>query len=152
MRRLVLTLAILLAATPLRAENLIDIADRAGSFTTFLDAVKTAGLAGELTKAGPYTIFMPTDAAFRQLDESRWRALQDDKQALARFVRYHLIPGKVKVTEVKPGVTRSEAGLPLTLKSDNGMVTVNAARVTESDLAADNGIIHGIDGVLMPPE
>ncbi len=111
-----------------------------------------AGLSGQLNEAGPYTVFMPTDAAFRQLDESRWQALQGDKRALARFVRYHLIRGKVKVTEVKPGPTKSEAGPLLSLKSDNGMVTVNGARVTESDLSADNGIIHGIDAVLMPPD
>ncbi len=151
MRRLLLSILILLAALPVRAEDLLATADRAGSFKTFLQAVKTAGLSEQLRKDGPYTVFMPTDTAFRQIDSARWEALLEDKQALARVIRYHLIPGKVKVTEVKPGRTRSEAGAPLMLKSDNGMVTVNGARVTESDLAADNGIIHGIDAVLLPP-
>lgn len=135
-----------------RAEDLLDTARRAGSFETFLDAVKTAGLTRQLKADGPYTAFMPTDAAFRQVDPGKWEALLQDKQQLARWVRYHLMPGRVKVTEVSPGPTSSAAGLPLALKSDNGMVTVNGARVTESDLMADNGIIHGIDAVLMPPE
>ena len=63
-----------------------------------------------------------------------------------------MVHGRMKVTEVKPGPVRSLAGDDLLLKSDNGMVTVNGARVTESDLVADNGIIHGIDQVLLPPE
>jgi uncharacterized surface protein with fasciclin (FAS1) repeats len=95
---------------------------------------------------------MPTDAAFARLDATQWEALHKDKEQLARMLRYHLIHGKVKVTEVKPGSTKSAAGPLLRLASDNGMVTVNGARVTESDLAADNGIIHGIDAVLLPPD
>jgi uncharacterized surface protein with fasciclin (FAS1) repeats len=63
-----------------------------------------------------------------------------------------MVKGRMKVTEVKPGLTKSLSGDELMLKSDNGMVTVNGARVTESDLLADNGIIHGIDQVLLPPE
>lgn len=152
MRRYLLLLLMMLALPTLRAENLVDVAQRAGSFKTFLAAVETAGLSEQLKTKGPYTIFMPTDTAFRQLDSARWEALQQDREALASLVRYHLIPGSVKVTEVKPGQTRSAAGPPLTLTSDNGMVTVNGSRVTESDLTADNGIIHGIDGVLTPPD
>ncbi len=143
----------IIALMPLaRAEDLFDTAKRAGSFQTFLDAVKIAGLTRQLRAEGPYTVFMPTDAAFRQLDPDQWEALLQDKQQLTRLVRYHLMPGRVKVTEVSPGATKSAAGMPLALKSDNGMVTVNGARVTESDLMADNGIIHGIDAVLLPPE
>lgn len=152
MLRLILTLILALPALPASADDLLDTARRAGSFKTFIEAVHTAGLTTQMKANGPFTIFMPTDAAFDRLDEDQWEALQEDKEQLARVLRYHVIPGKVKVTEVKPGKTKSDAGPPLALKSDNGMVTVNGARVTESDLAADNGIIHGIDAVLMPPE
>ncbi len=152
MLRLIITLVSALSTLPALAEDLLDTARRAGSFKTFVEAVRTAGLTTQMKADGPFTIFMPTDAAFEQLDAGRWEALQKDKEQLARVLRYHVIPGKVKVTEVKPGKTKSEAGALLSLKSDNGMVTVNGARVTESDLAADNGIIHGIDAVLLPPE
>lgn len=145
-------LLLMLSSLPLRAEDLIDTAQRAGSFKTFLAAVKTAGLTEQLRKEGPYTAFIPTDNAFTQVETARWAALLEDKPRLERVLRYHLIHGKVKVTEVKPGPAKSAAGPTLALKSDNGMVTVNGARVTESDLAADNGIIHGIDSLLMPPE
>jgi uncharacterized surface protein with fasciclin (FAS1) repeats len=152
MIRSIIALICAFATVPALAEDLLDTARRAGSFTTFIAAVRTAGLTTQIKANGPFTIFMPTDAAFERLDAGQWEALQKDREQLARVLRYHLIPGKVKVTEVKPGKTKSEAGPILALSSDNGMVTVNGARVTESDLAADNGIIHGIDAVLLPPD
>ncbi len=152
MVRLLMLLVLTLSALPALGEDLLDTARRSGSFKTFVEAVRTAGLTTQMKADGPYTVFMPTDDAFSQLDTAQWEALQKDKDQLARLLRYHVIPGKVKVTEVKPGKTKSEAGAMLALKSDNGMVTVNGARVTESDLVADNGIIHGIDAVLMPPD
>lgn len=134
------------------ADDLLDTARRAGSFTRFVDAVRIAGLTRELKADGPYTLFIPSDAAFAALPEGEWQALLKDRDRLAHVLRYHMVAGRLKVTEVKPGPVRSDEGRPLQLKSDNGMVTVNGARVTESDLAADNGIIHAIDDVLMPPD
>jgi uncharacterized surface protein with fasciclin (FAS1) repeats len=139
-------------ANTAHADNLYQSASHAGSFKTFLSAVKTAGLTQKLQNSGPYTLFAPTDSAFSRLPEGEWEALSKDKVKLARLVNYHLIAGKVKVTEVKPGEVTSVEGSPLELKSDNGMVTVNDARVTESDMSADNGVIHAIDQVLIPPE
>ena len=141
-----------LAAEPVRAGDLLDTAQRSGSFKTFLEAVRIAGLTRQLKAEGPYTVFMPTDNAFAQLSDADWESLKKAPQSLARVLRYHIIRGRVKVTEVKPGPAASVAGPALELKSDNGMVTVNGARVTESDLQADNGIIHGGDEVLMPPD
>ncbi len=141
-----------LLAVPAAAADLLDTAERAGSFKVFLNAVRIAGLTRQLKAEGPYTVFMPTDNAFAQIVGSDWELLKKEPQALARVLRYHMIRGSIKVTEVKPGPTASVAGPPLTLKSDNGMVTINGARVTESDMQADNGIIHGVDTVLMPPD
>ena len=149
--KLVSLLLASLLTLPALADDLLDTAARSGSFKIFLDAVKTAGLTRQLKAEGPYTIFMPTDTAFQKIDDAEWEAIRKNPDKLARVIRYHIIPGKVKVTEVKPGPTRSDEGEPLQLKSDNGMVTVNGARVTDSDLMADNGIIHGIDHLLMPP-
>lgn len=140
------------AAKPAQAADLLDTAERSGSFKTFLEAVRIAGLTRQLKSEGPYTVFMPTDRAFSAIGEADWTALKNKPQALARILLYHIIRGRVKVTEVKPGPAGSIAGPSLDLKSDNGMVTVNGARVTESDLQADNGIIHGVDSVLRPPE
>ena len=149
--KLVSLLLASLLTLPALADDLLDTAARSGSFKIFLDAVKTAGLTRQLKADGPYTIFMPTDTAFQKVDDAEWETIRKNPDKLARVIRYHIIPGKVKVTEVKPGPTRSDEGEPLQLKSDNGMVTVNGARVTDSDLMADNGIIHGIDHLLIPP-
>ncbi len=150
-KHLALLLAASLIASPGAAEDLLDTAVRSGSFKTFVGAVKSAGLTRQLKADGPYTIFMPTDTAFAHIDDAEWQSIRRDPDRLARVIRYHIVPGKVKVTEIKPGTARSDEGQPLRLKSDNGMVTVNGARVTDSDLMADNGIIHGIDHLLLPP-
>jgi len=150
--RLMLYWFIAFAVAPVSAADLLKTAERSGSFTTFLDAVRIAGLTRQLSADGPYTIFMPTDNAFAQLSEADWTSLKKEPQALARLLRYHMVAGRVKVSEVKPGQSSTIAGPPINLKSDNGMVTVNGARVTESDLQADNGIIQAVDEVLVPPD
>ena len=132
------------------AEDLLDTAQRSGNFKIFLDSVKASGLTRELKTEGPFTAFIPTDDAFGRLTDYQWQTLSKKPEQMARMVRYHLMHGKVKVSEVKPGEVTSVEGHTLFLKSDNGMVTVNGARVTESDLIADNAIIHAIDEVLLP--
>jgi uncharacterized surface protein with fasciclin (FAS1) repeats len=150
-KSLALLLAGILTMSGVHAEDLLDTAERSGLFKTFIDAVKTAGMVRQLRAEGPYTVFMPTDSAFAQVDDAAWEAMKKDPDELARVIRYHILAGKIKVTEVKPGPAKSNEGQTLQLKSDNGMVTVNGARVTDSDLMADNGIIHGIDQLLLPP-
>ncbi len=149
---LAVSLALAFTAPSALAEDLLDTARRAGSFRNFVDAVRIAGLTRQLKAEGPYTLFIPSDSAIDQLPDGQWQALLKDPEQLARVLRYHIVSGRLKVAEVKPGPVRSNEGQPLKLTSDNGMVTVNGARVTESDLAADNGIIHAIDDVLLPPD
>lgn len=141
-----------LAGFPVYAGNLVEVATTSGNFKIFLAAIKTAGLTSQLASDGPYTVFMPTDHAFATLAAGQWDTISKDKIRLSRVLTYHLITGKVKVSEVKPGNVATLEGSPVSLKSDNGMVSVNDARVTDSDLAADNGVIHAIDKVLMPPD
>lgn len=149
---LVALLLCLAAAPAALADDLLDTARRAGSFRNFVDAVRVAGLTRQLKADGPYTLFIPSDSAFDKLPDGEWQSLLKDRERLSRVLRYHIVSGRMKVAEVKPGPVRSDEGQPLKLTSDNGMVTVNGARVTESDLAADNGIIHAIDDVLLPPD
>ena len=140
-----------LAGFPVYAGNLVEVATTSGNFKIFLAAIKTAGLTSQLASEGPYTVFMPTDHAFATLAAGQWDTISKDKIRLSRVLTYHLITGKVKVS-VKPGNVATLEGSPVSLTSDNGMVSVNDARVTDSDLAADNGVIHAIDKVLMPPD
>jgi uncharacterized surface protein with fasciclin (FAS1) repeats len=139
-----------LSAASGTAADLVETASTSGSFKTFLAAAKASGIADKLKNSGPYTIFAPGDAAFNKLPPGTVDALMKDKTRLAEVLAYHVIPGKVTVADVKPGKVRTMQGELLTLTSDNGKVTVDDANVIQSDLIADNGVIHEIDTVVLP--
>ncbi len=132
------------------AANIVDTANDARTFKIFVAALKKSGLAEKLQNAGPYTVFAPSDEAFNKLPAATLETLMKDPEKLKNILAYHVTEGKVLVTEIKPGKTKTLQGDPLTLTSDNGKVTVNGANVTQSDISADNGVIHEIDTVVMP--
>ena len=132
------------------AADLVETASTSGTLKTFLAAVKTAGITETLKSSGPYTVFAPGDSAFGKLPPGTLDELMKDKEKLAAVLSHHVIPGKVTVAEVKPGKVTTLQGDELTLKSDNGKVTVDTANVIQSDLVADNGVIHEIDSVVLP--
>jgi uncharacterized surface protein with fasciclin (FAS1) repeats len=150
--RIKLSGAVLLMALA-HAAGAADLVEKSASATNlriFSAALKASGLDESLKSGGPYTVFAPDDGAFSKLPPGSWDALSKDKARLASILSHHIIPGRMLVTEVKPGKTGTLQGEPLTLKSDNGKVTVDQANVIESDVAADNGVIHVIDTVVMP--
>lgn len=132
------------------AADLMDKAESATNLKIFSAAVKSAGFNETLKGTGPYTVFAPSDEAFSKLPAGRWEALSKDKVKLAAVLAHHVVPGKMLVTEVKPGKIKTTEGDFVTVKSDNGKVTVDQANVIESDVAADNGVIHIIDKVVLP--
>jgi uncharacterized surface protein with fasciclin (FAS1) repeats len=138
-------------ALPVYAADIVETVAADRSFDIFTTALETAGFAQTLKNTGPYTVFAPTNEAFTKLPPGTWEQLSQDKIKLARVLAYHVIPGKVSVSEIKPGEIKTTQGSTIKLTSDNGKVTVNGANVTQSDLAADNGIIHAIDAVILPP-
>ena len=139
-----------LLAAGARAADLVDTAIAAGNLKTFVAAVKAAGFTEALKSTGPYTVFAPSDEAFSHLPPGTWEALVKDKARLAQVITYHVIPGKTLVADVKPGMTKTLQGAMLHLRSDNGMVTVDEATVTQSDIQADNGVLHMINAVALP--
>lgn len=144
------TIALLSFASRALAADLVETASTSGSFKTFLAAAKAAGITDTLKKSGPYTIFAPGDGAFNKLPPGTVNSLLKDKAKLAEILSHHIIPGKVMVADVKPGKITTMQGDLLTLTSDNGKVTVDNANVIQSDLMADNGVIHEIDTVVLP--
>lgn len=140
----------LLSATNVSAADIIDTANSSGSFKTFVAATKAAGLTETLKSQGPYTVFAPTDEAFAKLPAETLSELMKDKVKLAQVLSHHIIPGKIMVADVKPGLTKTVDGSSITLKSDNGMITVDGANVIQSDVVADNGVIQAIDAVVLP--
>jgi uncharacterized surface protein with fasciclin (FAS1) repeats len=148
--RLFPVLIFLLGWPVAHAGNLIDTAEKSSEIRIFVEAVKSAGLDAKLKENGPFTVFAPSNSAFSKLDGPTRDAIMKDKSKLAAMLSHHILAGKTLVTEVKPGKTKALDGNEVTLKSDNGKVTVDEANVTQSDIAADNGVIHIVDSIVLP--
>lgn len=130
-------------------KDIVDTAVAAGSFSTLVTAIKAAGLVETLKGKGPFTVFAPTDAAFAKIPKADLDALLKDKAKLTAVLTYHVVSAKVMAKDVKAGDAPTVNGKALKLSTDNG-VMVNNAKVTATDIAASNGVIHVIDTVLMP--
>jgi uncharacterized surface protein with fasciclin (FAS1) repeats len=133
------------------AADIVDTMSQTTSFRIFCAALKTSGIAATLKNTGPYTVFAPSDAAFAKFPREKWEALKKNKTLLADVVAHHVVPGKIIVADAKPGDVSTLDGVPLHMESDNGMVSVDDAKVTQSDILADNGVIHEIDTLILPP-
>jgi uncharacterized surface protein with fasciclin (FAS1) repeats len=141
--------ALSLAAFSAQAADIVDTAVAAGSFKTLATALGAAGLVDTLKGPGPFTVFAPTDAAFAKIPKADLDALLKDKAKLTAVLTYHVVPGKVMAKDVKAGMVKTVQGSSITIKTDGG-VMVDNAKVTATDIAADNGVIHVIDTVVMP--
>jgi uncharacterized surface protein with fasciclin (FAS1) repeats len=132
--------------------DIVDTAVAAGSFTTLTAALEAAGLVDTLKGEGPFTVFAPTDDAFAALPEGTVDALLADPQGeLTDILTYHVVPGKVMSTDITDGMTATTVqGGDLTFTIDGGAVYVNGQMVSTADIETANGVIHVIDGVLLP--
>jgi uncharacterized surface protein with fasciclin (FAS1) repeats len=130
--------------------DIVDTAVQAGSFNTLVAAVQAAGLAETLKGTGPFTVFAPTDEAFAKLPKGTVDALLKDIPKLKQILTYHVVAGKVMAADVvKIKSAKTVEGSELKIDASNG-VKINDSTVTTPDVAADNGVIHIIDTVLMP--
>ena len=144
---------LLMAAPALRAQekDIVDTAVAAGSFTTLVAAVKAAGLVDTLKSAGPFTVFAPTDDAFKKLPAGTVEKLLADPEALKKILLYHVVSGKVMAADVmKMKTAKTVNGANIRIKTQGG-VMVNNAKVAKTDIVCSNGVIHVIDTVIMPP-
>lgn len=130
--------------------NLVDSAIAAGNFTTLVAGLKTAGLTEKLTGKGPFTVFAPTDEAFKHLPKGALEALLKDPARLKAILSYHVMVGHVLAKEVKSGEVMTLQGSSLTAFVSSSGVLVNGAHVKQADIVATNGVIHVIDAVIMP--
>jgi uncharacterized surface protein with fasciclin (FAS1) repeats len=132
-----------------QAKDIVDTAVGAGSFKTLATALGAAGLVDTLKGKGPFTVFAPTDEAFAKIPKADLDALLKDKAKLTAVLTYHVVAGKVMAADVKAGNVKTVQGSELTVSTSMG-VMVNNAKVTKTDIVADNGVIHVIDTVIMP--
>ena len=152
-------------ATPARADDMpmagmkMDIIDTAvgpgmAEVTTVVTAIKAAGLVDTLKGKGPFTVFAPTNAAFKKLPPGTVEDLlkPENKAKLTAILTYHVHAGDaIKAADVKTMSLSTLNGKPLMVKTDaNGGVWINDAKVIKTDVVCSNGVIHWVDGVLMP--
>jgi uncharacterized surface protein with fasciclin (FAS1) repeats len=153
-RGIIAAVAALGLTSPAMAGDIVDTAVKAGQFNTLAAALKAADLVDTLKGPGPFTVFAPTDDAFRKLPAGTVESLlkPENKAQLVKVLTYHVVPGKVmsgslagKMTEVK-----TVEGETLAIDARSGGVMVDNAKIVSADIAADNGVIHVIDTVVMP--
>lgn len=137
--------------------DIVETAAGAGDFATLVAAVEAAGLVETLQGEGPYTVFAPTDDAFAAALEDLGLTAEEllaDTETLTAILTYHVVEGEVPAADV---VTLDGEEVPtvngatILVGVDGDAVTVNEIPVTATDIFATNGVIHVIDGVLLPP-
>jgi uncharacterized surface protein with fasciclin (FAS1) repeats len=132
--------------------DIVDTAISAGNFKTLVTAVKAAGLVDTLKSPGPFTVFAPTDDAFNKLPKGTVENLLKDIPKLKSILTYHVVAGKVTSADVvKLKTAKTVEGEEVKINASGGSPRINDAQVLKADIMADNGVIHVIDKVLIPP-
>jgi transforming growth factor-beta-induced protein len=132
--------------------NIVDVAERAGQFRTLLAAVEAAGLTATLRGEGPFTVFAPTDGAFEELPAGTVEALLADPEALSQILLYHVVPGALKVADLRQvGHLETIQGGRLDVAVTAQGLTINGHYMLTQDVPASNGVIHVMTAVFTPP-
>ncbi|MCC6678837.1 MAG: fasciclin domain-containing protein [Phycisphaerales bacterium] len=135
--------------------DIVDTAVSAGKFNTLAAALKAAGLLETLKGKGPFTVFAPTDDAFAKLPKGTVETLlkPENKDKLTAILTYHVVAGSVMAADVvKLAGATTVNGQRIDIKTSNGAVMVDGAKVIQTDIAASNGVIHVIDTVMLPAD
>ena len=146
--------------------NILDASMSIGEFKTLMQAVEKAGLTNTLRSNGPYTVFAPTDEAFRNLPAGTVSAWMNDLPKLRSILNYHIVDRKITASEIHEMTVNGRVpsintlnGTPITLKTNltaqawvNSKATVfaNDAKIVRPEIETSNGIIYVVDRVLLP--
>lgn len=134
-------------------KTVVEVAVKTKGFETLVAAVKAADLVKTLSGEGPFTVFAPTDEAFKKLPEGTLEELlkPENKKKLAGILTYHVVPAKVTSKEVvKLSEAKTAQGSKVKIAVKDGKVMVNNAKVVKTDIPCKNGVIHVIDTVILP--
>ncbi len=136
-----------------KAKDIVDTAVAAGSFETLVAAVKAAELVDVLKSKGPFTVFAPTDDAFKKIPADTLKELlkPENKEKLQAILKFHVVSGKVMAADVvKLAKAKTVEGSDVMIKVDGDTVMIGNAKVLKTDIPCANGVIHVIDTVIMP--
>lgn len=136
-------------------KDIVDTAVSAKNFSTLVAAVKAADLVETLKGDGPFTVFAPTNNAFKMLPKGTLEALlkSENKKKLTGILTYHVVSGRVLAADVvKLDSAKTVQGSKVKITHKNGKVYVDGAQVVKTDIVCSNGVIHVIDAVILPSE
>src|SRR5665647_303308 len=135
-------------------KNIVETAEDDGRFTSFVAAVKAADLNDTLSDPdSTFTVFAPTDDAFKNLPDGTMDTLLKDPQGdLLQILLYHVVSEKLMAVDLeKLTSTETLQGGALIISVSNGTLRVDGATVIITDIECSNGVIHGVDTVMLPP-
>jgi len=139
------------ASTPVPS-TIVDTTASTPELSTLNRLMTQSGLGDTLRGPGPFTVFAPSDEAFKAVPAKTLAELGNDKEMLKSVLSYHVLPGRVLAADVANGNVKTVNGANLGLAKAGSIVTVEDAVVVHADVAASNGVVHVIDRVLMPPK
>jgi uncharacterized surface protein with fasciclin (FAS1) repeats len=150
--RLLTVVAVLLAAPAARPadedKTIAEAVAASKDHTILLAGLREAGLYDTLKGKGPYTLFAPTDAAFRKLGDDTLRKLVADKALLRKLILAHVVEGKELSTQQVAALDGQDLnGFRVSAK---GGLRIGDAKVTAGDQKCGNGVMHAVDAVLVP--
>jgi uncharacterized surface protein with fasciclin (FAS1) repeats len=131
--------------------NVAYILENTPSLSTLNSLVAKAGLTNTLETGGPFTVFAPSNDAFKAVPAKTMDELAKDPEKLKAVLTYHIISGKVMAAGVKNSSVKTLNGASIGLGKAGDFVTVEGGLVTQADMATNNGVVHVIDSVLLPP-
>lgn len=137
------------------AKNIVQVASGSKDHTTLVAAVKAAELVDALSNAGPFTVFAPTNAAFDKLPKGTVEGLlkPEKKEDLVDILQYHVSVGVYQAENLQDGQTLGQVnGGNITISKKDGKTLVNGTATIIASIPTSNGVIHVIDGVLLPPK
>lgn len=134
-------------------KNIVVVAQGNKDLSTLVAALTAGGLVETLQGKGPFTVFAPTNAAFAAIQPTVDKLLKPaNKEELKSVLTYHVVPGKIEAADLKDGQELTTVqGDKLKVTIDGDTVKINDATVVQADVQAGNGVVHVIDGVLVPP-
>lgn len=134
------------------APTVAETAAATADLTTLVTALTAAGLVPTLNGAGPFTVFAPVNSAFAALPADVLARLLEtgNRDLLTKVLTFHVVPGRITASQLQDGQSLTTVeGTTLPVRVANGVATVGGARVTRADIAASNGVVHLVDGVLL---
>lgn len=144
--------ALLVVAVPASAQTVVEVAQSDDTFSSLVEAVVAQDLVETLNSDGPFTVFAPTNDAFASIPTYINTLLGENPELLTEVLLYHVVPGELMAADVLASETLETAqGEAITVSADGGAF-VDESAIIVTDVAADNGVIHAIDTVMLPEE